>query len=219
MAVVGLFLKRKRKNASASSCTDERWSLHLPCDLELSLCLRLMHPTCPILFSVSHWDHGIRVSVLTEEICRCIQCVFQFHHQDVVTCVALTENGHFLLTGSSDATVCIWQVTAILPHTVRLHPTPLHTLFGHDDTVTCVTGSSDFDLVCSCSADGTLILYNLRRGQYIRSIILTSPLSWCGIAPCTGQVVAYSATALEMTTGSFWINGAALGRKEVAEHF
>lgn len=168
-----------------------------------------VHPIQPWIFTCSHWDHGIRVTRFDEEdfSTTCVQTVF--YHQDVVTCLALTEKGEFLITGSADTTVAIWKVS------LSVDPVPVHTVFGHDDIVTCVAASMNFDIICSCSQDTTILVHSLHRGQYVRSISCPDPLSWCGISPVAGQIVGYSEAGTMLL--SFSINGTPLGTRRVDE--
>jgi WD40 repeat protein len=94
------------------------------------------------------------------------------HHRDVVTCIALaTDFSHtWLVTGSRDCTVVVWDVSP--DNVVPVRATPLYTIYGHDDSVTSVCVSPKLDLVVSGSDDGTLMIHNLRDGRYIRSIIV-----------------------------------------------
>ncbi|KAJ2416874.1 hypothetical protein GGI10_000651 [Coemansia sp. RSA 2530] len=50
-----------------------------------------------------------------------------------------------------------------------------HVLHGHDAAVLGVAISDDHDLVASASADGTVILWSRRSGQYLRTLAPVSP--------------------------------------------
>ena len=49
-------------------------------------------------------------------------------------------------------------------------PRPLQVLSGHDKSVSCVAMSSELDMAVSGSEDGTLNVYTVKEGQYIRTI-------------------------------------------------
>ena len=121
-----------------------------------------------ILFSCGYWDYAIKVSSV--ETGRLMQSVS--YHKDVVTCMDLaTDFGStWLVTGSRDCTVIIWEINPSLELPVVPHP--LHLLYGHDDAVNCVSVSPELDIVVSGSDDGTIIVHKLREGIYVRSISL-----------------------------------------------
>lgn len=54
--------------------------------------------------------------------------------------------------------------------------TPIYRLHGHDDTVVCLHANTNLDLLLSGSSDGTVILWNLRRGSYLRSLPVGHPV-------------------------------------------
>ena len=70
---------------------------------------------------------------------------------DVITCVSLDDDGHHLITGSRDTTCRLWGIThqgGVAQEVIR---TPLQTLYGHDQRVTCVAMSWELDMVVSGS--------------------------------------------------------------------
>jgi len=138
-------------------------------------------------------------------------------HSDVVTCMALAEDGQHVVTGSADCCVVIWAATA--EHQWILD----NILLGHDDVVLSVAVSSSLDLVCSVSLDGTCIMHTLEHGVYIRSIAieedhgltntsrnLENSNLWVGLAlhhlPC---VIVWNEKKLELIF--FSVNGRKLG--------
>ena len=48
--------------------------------------------------------------------------------------------------------------------------TPIHTLTGHDDAVTCLATSPELDIVVSASEDGSVVVHTLFRGTYVRTL-------------------------------------------------
>lgn len=120
------------------------------------------------MFSCGHWDDSFKV---TEAITgRLVQSVF--YHRDLVTCITGTSDygQHWIVTGSKDCTVIIWEIC--LDKEMPVSPSPLHVLHGHDDPVTCVAVNGELDILVSGSIDGTLIIHTLREGVYVRSILL-----------------------------------------------
>ncbi|KAF4521973.1 hypothetical protein B566_EDAN012522 [Ephemera danica] len=47
---------------------------------------------------------------------------------------------------------------------------PVHTLYGHDQPVTCVSLSTELDLAVSGSQDGTVNVHTVQEGRYIRTL-------------------------------------------------
>jgi len=64
----------------------------------------------------------------------------------VVTCLHLDATGEHLITGSADTTCKIWEAST-LSETSKA----LQTLYGHDDEVSCVAISSEYDMAVSGS--------------------------------------------------------------------
>jgi WD40 repeat protein len=64
----------------------------------------------------------------------------------------------------------IWQIVQEDGISINLNPTPVHILYGHTESVTCVDLSVELDLVASGSLDGTINLYNLKSGHYIKTL-------------------------------------------------
>uniref|UniRef100_A0A182T0Y0 BEACH domain-containing protein n=1 Tax=Anopheles maculatus TaxID=74869 RepID=A0A182T0Y0_9DIPT len=105
--------------------------------------------------------------------------------------------------------------------TNNLTPKPVHTLYGHDDAVSCVAIMTELDIVVSGSLDGTVNVHTIKNGQFIRTI---NPIG------CTGFKIEISFvnlsyqghiafSALDDTSHSvhvFSINGVSLGSKYVS---
>jgi len=143
-------------------------------------------------------------------------------HRDVVTCVAITETGCTLITGSADCTVALWaiQTDPKLPATdakrvPRFVPhTPRAIAYGHDQPVTAVAASYDFEVVLSASLDGTCIMHTLRRGTYVRSFSPMSDgvISWLGISS-QGDIVCLRGSVLHV----YSLNGNAVCSVDTCE--
>jgi hypothetical protein len=119
-----------------------------------------------LLFSCGHWDWSVRVT--SAETGRLLHVLIQ--HHDVVTCLAVCKDygNRWLVTGSRDCTVIIWDI--VIERNIVTTVTPIRTLYGHDDAVTCVAMNHEMDIVISGSEDGTWIMHNLRDGKYVRTI-------------------------------------------------
>lgn len=51
------------------------------------------------------------------------------------------------------------------------NPRPIQVLSGHDKAISCVALSTELDMAVSGSEDGTLNVYTIKEGQYIRTIV------------------------------------------------
>ncbi|MEH1792998.1 nSTAND1 domain-containing NTPase, partial [Nostoc sp.] len=74
-------------------------------------------------------------------------------HEQEVNCVAFSPDGKFIVSGSSDSTVCLWNIIG--------NPTAQF-LLGHEQEVNCVAFSPDGKFIVSGSIDGILCLWDLQ---------------------------------------------------------
>jgi len=93
-------------------------------------------------------------------------------HQEVVTCltVGCDEGRVWLLTGSKDCTIRVWNVYP------EKADRPIDTaapvlITGHDDTINCIALNPEMDMFVTASDDGTMMVYTLRANIYIRTIV------------------------------------------------
>lgn len=183
----------------------------------------LQTPTENFLISCGNWENSFQVISLSDG--RMVQSTRQ--HKDVVSCVAVTDDGCFLATGSYDTTVMVWEVlrARITEKRVRNNPTelarkdyviaetPFHILCGHDDIITCLCASVELDLVISGSKDGTCVFHTLREGKYVRSLRHPSGNALSKlVASRHGRVVLYADEDLSLHLYS--INGKHLATSE-----
>ncbi|OUL21758.1 hypothetical protein BV372_31165, partial [Nostoc sp. T09] len=74
-------------------------------------------------------------------------------HEQEVNCLAFSPDGKFIASGSSDSTVCLWNIIG--------NPTA-QLLLGHEQEVNCVAFSPDSKFIVSGSIDGILCLWDLQ---------------------------------------------------------
>ena len=74
-------------------------------------------------------------------------------HEQEVNCVAFSPDGNFIASGSSDSTVCLWNIIG--------NPTAQF-LLGHEQEVNCIAFSPDGKFIVSGSIDGILCLWDLQ---------------------------------------------------------
>jgi hypothetical protein len=151
---------QRRKSLTSDLSSTEDKDKHLSCHLFA------MIPDCKLLFSCGHWDNSFKVTNV--ETGRQMQSIS--HHREVVTCIAAASDFglQWLVTGSRDCTVMVWEVLAEKEFPVTV--SPIHELCGHDDSITCVAVNPELDILVSGSDDGTIIIHSLREGFYIRNI-------------------------------------------------
>jgi WD40 repeat protein len=120
-----------------------------------------------VVLSCGHWDRSVRVTSI--ETGRLVQSLRQ--HRDVVSCLAVARDfgQRWLITGSRDCTLIVWDV--VVDRGSFISAIPTRTLHGHDDVVTCVFVNPEINSIFSGSEDGTIIIHNLREGDYVRTII------------------------------------------------
>lgn len=184
-------------------------------------------PGGKLLASCGYWDCSIRVHSIDEG--RLLQAAAR--HQDLVTCIAATFCGRFLISGSRDTTLIVWDVcgdsagasgarrgrggAARDSHAMPLQPVPRHVLAGHGDAVTCLAADAGLDLVVSAAADGVLLFHTLRTGRYVRTLRLGHPPAWLALAPEAGALVVHSHADLALRV--FTINARPLVATESTE--
>lgn len=86
------------------------------------------------LFSCGHFDKSIKCSNISDKL-QVKQTVY--HHKDIVTCMATSEDGLFLVSGSIDATVNVYSVVH-----VELDQRPGHRIRKAGKTVGSVIGNA-----------------------------------------------------------------------------
>jgi len=129
-----------------------------------------------LLFSGGHWDNSLRVSVLDREVSGVgwYQETVQ-SHKGRITCLSLSEDFGIpcLVTGSEDTTLHVWELLSRSRDRSRhvFDPRPKHILYGHNDHVLAVVASTELNVVISTSP-GLVVIHNLRKGEYIRRIVI-----------------------------------------------
>uniref|UniRef100_A0ABK0LF43 Apoptotic peptidase activating factor 1 n=1 Tax=Rattus norvegicus TaxID=10116 RepID=A0ABK0LF43_RAT len=108
--------------------------------------------TCSVDKKVKIWDSGTGKLVHT----------YEEHSEQVNCCHFTNKSNHLLLaTGSNDSFLKLWDLN---------QKECRNTMFGHTNSVTHCRFSPDDELLASCSADGTLKLWDVRSANEKKSI-------------------------------------------------
>jgi hypothetical protein len=100
--------------------------------------------------------HGVRVAVAEQSLREALGLVGGLTiAQSAISAAAISPDYHWLVTGSTDHTARLWDLTAQDP---TAHPTILH---GHEDRVTAVAISPDNHWLVTGSTDKTARLWDL----------------------------------------------------------
>ena len=95
-------------------------------------------------------------------------------HKDIVTCLAVSPDGRFLVSGSKDRTVRIWDLESGLRKAV---------LEGHEDEVNSCTFSPNGQVVVSGSEDATLRLWDAQSGNELAVLKQSDPVTCLALSP------------------------------------
>ena len=82
-------------------------------------------------------------------------------HEDVIKSVAFSPDGKYVLTGSADTTIKLWEAA---------NGKEVHTLRGHDGEISSVVFSPNGKYILSGGADSTAKLWDVATGQEIRTL-------------------------------------------------
>ncbi|XP_011184852.2 neurobeachin-like protein 1 isoform X2 [Zeugodacus cucurbitae] len=197
-----------------------------------------------LLYAGGIWDNSLRVYNLHKG--KAVASVTR--HLDIITCLALDNCGSYLVTGSRDCTCIVWSIQtqqygnvpassnipmhaltgqAHLQAITQLNtqnvfsPKPLTTLYGHDDAISSVAIYTELDMVVSGSLDGTVNVYTIQDGQFVRTLKPIGCTETCvQISYVTVSYHGHIAfSALDDTSHSvhvYSINGTSLGSKYVS---
>ncbi|KAM7358806.1 neurobeachin-like protein 1 isoform 2-T3 [Cochliomyia hominivorax] len=197
-----------------------------------------------LLYAGGIWDNSLRVYSLHKG--KTLASVTR--HLDIITCLALDNCGSYLVTGSRDCTCIIWSIQGSnsgannnssnipvhaltsqtnLQSIMQLNtqngfsPKPLTTLYGHDDSISSVAIYTELDMVVSGSLDGTVNVYTIQDGQFVRTLKPIGCTEFCvQISYVTVSYHGHIAfSALDDTSHSvhvYSINGTSLGSKYVS---
>ncbi|EDN02773.1 conserved hypothetical protein [Histoplasma mississippiense (nom. inval.)] len=123
---------------------------------------------------------------------------------------ALFADSQTLITSGTDCTISVWSFTST-SKSVDLHPKA--TLFGHRSLVTTLAVSRSFSTILSASKDGKIMLWDLNRLEFVRSLPSGGPIDCARINDATGNIVVCRGNRISLYT----LNGDLLLEQAVCE--
>jgi WD40 repeat protein len=99
-------------------------------------------------------------------------------HTDEVSTVAVSADGKWLVSGSRDKAIRIWDLKT---------GTCLNTLQGHTDAVTSVAVSADSQRLVSASFDKTIRIWDLKTGTCLNTLRGHTNWVWSVAVSADGQ--------------------------------
>ncbi len=125
-----------------------------------------------------------RVSVKAKQLLHNPKSDRSGGHQDTILTVDFSHDRHYLLSGSADKTIKLWEV-----ETGRC----LQTYRGHQGAVLSVQFSTDRQQALSASADQTVRLWDLATGQILQTLTGFQDLAAAIFLPDRQQILTVSA--------------------------
>ena len=113
---------------------DRRLPSHLASNIFISPKLFASSRDGRFIFSAGHWDSSFQVFSVEggQYPPKCVDLIFA--HLDIVTCIAIGEDGKTLVTGSRDTTVIAWDLVQNSGDIVVRQETR-KMFYGHDEEV------------------------------------------------------------------------------------
>uniref|UniRef100_A0A6N2L8F9 BEACH-type PH domain-containing protein n=1 Tax=Salix viminalis TaxID=40686 RepID=A0A6N2L8F9_SALVM len=162
-------------------------------------------------------------------------------HCAPVTCLALSLDGNYLVTGSRDSTVLLWKMhraSTLSPSSISEPSTgtstppaasstlainlaeksrrrhiegPIHVLRGHHREILCCCVSSDLGIVVSCSQSSEVLLHSIRRGRLIRRLLGVEAHSVC----LSSEGVVMTWNKCQNSLNTYTLNGIPIARAQL----
>lgn len=85
-------------------------------------------------------------------------CLFLIGHSGKVLCMAITKQSQYLLTGSEDISIIVWDLKALTLH-LRI--------YEHIAPVLCVTSALSNSVIVSGGDDSSIIITSLANGKVV----------------------------------------------------
>ncbi|XP_050237653.1 BEACH domain-containing protein C2 isoform X2 [Mercurialis annua] len=161
-------------------------------------------------------------------------------HCAPVTCLALSPDSNYLVTGSQDTTVLLWKIHRAFtsrsssmsePSTGTGTPStsstlvntlaeknrrcriegPIHVLRGHHREILCCCVSSDLGIVVSSSESSDVLLHSIRKGRLIRRLVGVEAHA----VSLSSEGVVLTWNRSQNTLSTFTVNGVPITRAQL----
>ncbi|TKY65579.1 Neurobeachin protein 2 [Spatholobus suberectus] len=184
-----------------------------------------------------HADNGIRL--ISSDGAKTLETAYA--HCAPVTCVSLSPDSSYLVTGSRDTTLLLWRIhRALASHSsvVSEHSAgtgtpsstsnssshliekdrrrriqgPIQVLRGHHSEILGCCVNSDLGIVVSCSHSSDVLLHSIRRGRLIRRLDGVEAHIVC--LSSEGVVMTWNES--QHTLSTFTLNGTPIARAQLS---
>jgi WD40 repeat protein len=122
----------------------------------------IISPNCTRLLEWDLLDQTIRLSSADNSK---ILASFENLHVQHVTCCLFIDNDRFITSGN-DSIISIWKITNTRPPQAE----SISILRGHKGKILTLALSNQYSILVSGGEDGILILWDLNRKKYVKSI-------------------------------------------------
>jgi len=150
----------------------------------------LLYPEGTALVSWGYWDQNIRLC--STETGKVLLVIKTSHDEDVL-CADITKDGQYLVTGGTSSLIKVWKLKRVRHSSsrsrmrIRLEAI----LSGHSHDVRLVVACKVWSVIVSGGCDGKVIIWDLNRLSYIRTLKYhRSAISCIAISPTTGDIVS-----------------------------
>ncbi|EJT97367.1 beach-domain-containing protein [Dacryopinax primogenitus] len=146
--------------------------------------------------SVPQMPHEyIEWSELTHSVSFFVDRKVSHIEEETPITVAEFYDNRVLVTGSDDSTVSIWRIVRGDQFALRL----VGSMRGHHGRVNCLATSRSWAMAVTGAADGLVILWDVNRVRYVRSMAHEMPVEHVQIGP-GGEIASSSRTAVSLHT-------------------
>ncbi|EGC29360.1 hypothetical protein DICPUDRAFT_159064 [Dictyostelium purpureum] len=152
----------------------------------------LFYPDNNKSISWGHWDQNLRVnSIDTGKVLSIIEVL-----NDDIICGDITKNGRLFVTGGTAGTVKVWKRCnndgTVMTRKERGDNLSLwSTLYGHTNSILCITVSQEFSIIVSGSKDSNCIIWDLNRLTFINSLQHENPVTSIQVSQTTNSIATF----------------------------